>query len=125
VGINALDARGVWALGMPGCSITNAGRLYNPTPNNRLGDDGNSGDELQDCYKFWYPTIGSQGGMGCFPNTPGDVQTSAMARSGHVGGVDAAFADGSVRFVNNSIDQFTWCLLQSKNDGQVISNYDW
>jgi prepilin-type processing-associated H-X9-DG protein len=40
----------------------------------------------------------------------------------HIGGVNAAFADGSVQFIKNSIDQYTWCILQSKNDGQVLTN---
>src|SRR5262249_8227851 len=47
-GINHLDPRGVWAMGFPGASITNAGRQqYNPTPNNLLGDSGSDGDEIQ------------------------------------------------------------------------------
>ncbi len=123
-GINALDPRGVWAMGWPGSSITNAGRYYNPTPNNRLDSpDGQTyGDELQNAYKFWYYGIGSQAGIGAFPNTPGDVMTSGMARSMHPGGVNACFADGSVHFITNSIDEFTWCILQSKNDGYVINN---
>jgi prepilin-type N-terminal cleavage/methylation domain-containing protein/prepilin-type processing-associated H-X9-DG protein len=120
-GISPLDPRGVWAIGHPGCSITNAGRSYNPTPNNLLGDDANSGDELQNAYKFWYFGIGAAG-MGAFPNVPGDLMNSAMARSLHIGGVNAGFADGSVRFVSNAIDQYTWCILQSKDDGQVIVN---
>jgi prepilin-type N-terminal cleavage/methylation domain-containing protein/prepilin-type processing-associated H-X9-DG protein len=119
-GISPLDPRGVWAMGMPGASITNAGRNYNPTPNNLLGDDGNSGDELQQAYKFWYVGIGAQQAMGAFPNTPGDVMTSATARSRHTGGVNACFADGSVHFITNGVSQWTWCLLQSKNDGQVL-----
>jgi prepilin-type N-terminal cleavage/methylation domain-containing protein/prepilin-type processing-associated H-X9-DG protein len=124
VGINALDSRGVWALGHPGSSLTEAGRNYNPTPNNTLDSpDGQTfGDELQNCYKFWYYGIGAQQGMGCFPNTPGDQANSAMARSQHTAGVNAGFADGSVRFIKNSIDQYTWCILQSKNDGQVFLN---
>src|SRR5262249_47971866 len=121
-GIDPLDPRGVWAIGFPGSSVTDAGRNYNPTPNNSLGDDGNSGDELQQAYKFWYPNIGSKDRMGAFPNTPGDTVNSAMARSMHSGGVNACFADGHVQFVKDAISQWTWCLLQSKNDGQVLTD---
>jgi prepilin-type processing-associated H-X9-DG protein len=125
-GISPLDPRGVWALGHPGCSTTNAGRNYNPTPNNNLDSpDGQTyGDEMQNAYKFWYFGIGSQDLMGCFPNTPGDQVNSAMARSMHPGGVNSAFADGSVHFIKNNIDQYTWCILQSKNDGRVITDTD-
>ena len=124
-GIDPLDPRGVWALGFPSSSIVNGGRdYYNTTPNNNLGDDGQSGDEIQSCYKFvnnYLPGIGSRLGMGCFPNTSGDVMTSAMARSRHTGGVNTTFADGSVRFIKNSISQLTYCLLLSKADGYVIT----
>jgi prepilin-type N-terminal cleavage/methylation domain-containing protein/prepilin-type processing-associated H-X9-DG protein len=121
-GISPLDPRGTWALGHPGCSLTEAGRSYNPTPNNTLDSpDGQTfGDEMQNCYKFWYFGLGAKG-MGCFPNTPGDQMNSGMARSMHTGGVNAAFADGSVHFITNGIDQYTWCILQSKNDSQVIN----
>jgi prepilin-type processing-associated H-X9-DG protein len=122
-GMDPTDPRGVWALGMPGSSITNAGRIYNPTPNNPLGDDGNSGDELQQAYKFWFPTIGSKAHMGAFPNVPGDSVNSAMARSMHTGGVNACFADGHVQFISEAISQWTWCMLQSKNDGQLPGDY--
>jgi len=111
-------------MGHPGSSLTEAGRNYNPTPNNRLDSpDGQTyGDELQNCYKFWHYGIGASDGMGCFPNTPGDQMNSAIARSMHTGGVNCGFADGSVRFVKNEIDQYTWCILQSKNDNQVIAS---
>jgi prepilin-type N-terminal cleavage/methylation domain-containing protein/prepilin-type processing-associated H-X9-DG protein len=122
-GKSPLDTRGTWAMGHPGASLTEAGRNYNPTPNNTLDSpDGQTfGDELQSCYKFWYFGIG-QDGLGCFPNTAGDQDNSAMARSMHPGGVNAGFADGSVHFITNSIDQWTWCILQSKNDGYIITN---
>ncbi len=122
-GVSPLDPRGVWAMGYPGMSITNAGRNYNPTPNNTLDSpDGQTyGDEMQNAYKFWYYGIGAKG-MGCFPNTAGDQMNSAQARSAHIGGVNAGFADGSVRYISNSIDQYTWCILQSKNDGQTIND---
>jgi prepilin-type processing-associated H-X9-DG protein len=110
---------------MPGSSVTNAGRNYNPSPNNTLGDVDYQGDEIQGCYKFYYtPGIGSVEGMGCFPGSTSsaaypDVTNSGQARSKHVGGVNSCFADGSVHFIRNNISQWVWCLLQSKNDGKV------
>ena len=124
-GISNLDHRGVWAIGMPGASITNAGRAaYNPSPNNNLGDTlaAGQGDELSDCNLFTYPGIGTRDHMGCQWDDKLN-NDSAMARSSHTGGVNAGFADGSVRFIKDSIDEFTWCILQSKADGQVVSNY--
>jgi prepilin-type N-terminal cleavage/methylation domain-containing protein/prepilin-type processing-associated H-X9-DG protein len=125
-GRSPLDCRGVWAMGHPGASLTEAGRNYNPTPNNTLDSpDGQTyGDELQNAYKFWYFGIGKDG-LGCFPNTSGDQQNSAQARSLHPGGVNSAFSDGSVRWIQNSISQFTWCTLQSKDDGQVVPPNDY
>jgi prepilin-type N-terminal cleavage/methylation domain-containing protein len=121
-GISSLDPRGVWALGMPGSSIVNAGRdNTNPTPNNYLGTSG-QGDEIALCQKvanaFWTPDLGPSQGMGCTGS--GSEMTSAQSRSMHTGGVNVAMGDASVRFIKNSIDQATWCLLLSKNDGFPI-----
>jgi prepilin-type processing-associated H-X9-DG protein len=44
------------------------------------------------------------------------------ANSYHPGGVNALLADGSVRFVKDSIDQKTWWSLGTKADGEVISS---
>jgi prepilin-type N-terminal cleavage/methylation domain-containing protein/prepilin-type processing-associated H-X9-DG protein len=119
-GISPLDPRGTWALGFPGASITNAGRQqYNPTPNNSLGDSGADGDEIQNCYKFWAPGIGSLQRMGCI-NDSGNINASAMARSLHSGGVNACFCDGHVQFISDSVSEFTWGLLNSKADGKVL-----
>jgi prepilin-type N-terminal cleavage/methylation domain-containing protein/prepilin-type processing-associated H-X9-DG protein len=44
------------------------------------------------------------------------------ARSYHPGGVNAAFADGSVHFIKNSINPKTWFNLGTKAGGEVISS---
>jgi prepilin-type N-terminal cleavage/methylation domain-containing protein/prepilin-type processing-associated H-X9-DG protein len=114
------DPRGVWALGFPSSSIVNAGRAaYNPTPNNTLGHSGKDGDEIQTCGEFWNATIGSLDGLGCIKG--GNLMTSGMSRSRHTAGVNACFADGSIHFIKNSIDEQTWCFLISKADGQVLA----
>lgn len=46
-----------------------------------------------------------------------------MARSRHPGGVNVAFADGSVRFVSQNIDLDTWRALGSRNGNEVPNNF--
>jgi prepilin-type N-terminal cleavage/methylation domain-containing protein/prepilin-type processing-associated H-X9-DG protein len=41
--------------------------------------------------------------------------------SNHPGGVNCMMADGSVHFVKNSIDMFTWWKLGTKAGGEVVS----
>lgn len=45
----------------------------------------------------------------------------AKAGSSHPGGVNILLADGSVRFIKDSINQATWCALGTKSNGEVIS----
>jgi prepilin-type N-terminal cleavage/methylation domain-containing protein len=45
------------------------------------------------------------------------------ARSYHSGGINAMLMDGSVRFVNNSIDQATWRALGTRNGGEVVGGF--
>jgi prepilin-type N-terminal cleavage/methylation domain-containing protein/prepilin-type processing-associated H-X9-DG protein len=47
---------------------------------------------------------------------------SAPPSSNHPGGVNCAFADGSVHFIKNSISPPTWWALGSRNLGEVISS---
>jgi prepilin-type N-terminal cleavage/methylation domain-containing protein/prepilin-type processing-associated H-X9-DG protein len=54
---------------------------------------------------------------GCGP----DDASYSNAQSSHPGGVNVLFADGSVKFVKDSVDQRTWFALGTKAGGEVIS----
>ncbi len=47
---------------------------------------------------------------------------SAPPGSNHPGGVNCAFADGSVHFIKNTVAPNTWWALGSRNQGEVISS---
>lgn len=50
--------------------------------------------------------------------------TFAAARSRHPGGVNTAFADGSVRFIRNGIDPATWSALATRAGGEAVGGAD-
>ncbi|MEW4569057.1 DUF1559 domain-containing protein [Tautonia sp. JC769] len=56
----------------------------------------------------------------CTPNTS-ELDKTYAARSYHPGGVNAAMADGSVKFVKDTINVFVWRSLSTTNGGEVIS----
>jgi prepilin-type processing-associated H-X9-DG protein len=45
------------------------------------------------------------------------------ALSKHTGGVNVCMADGSVRFISDSINLFTWQCLGNARDGQVLAAF--
>jgi prepilin-type N-terminal cleavage/methylation domain-containing protein/prepilin-type processing-associated H-X9-DG protein len=58
--------------------------------------------------------------MDCCPNAQHDHYTNST--SNHSGGVNAAMADGSVRFVKDSVSWPTWWALGTRANGEVISS---
>jgi len=108
IGPSANDIRGTWAMGQCGASISAGnGRADSPGPNISLDgyDDIYQGDNRPDI------------GMGAYTSDSNQV----TAKSKHTGGVSTLFGDGSIRFIRNGVDQRTWFLLHSRNDGQVIT----
>jgi len=55
---------------------------------------------------------------GCGP----DDSLFSNAQSNHSGGCNVLMADGSVKFVKDSINMQTWFALGTKNNGEVISS---
>jgi prepilin-type processing-associated H-X9-DG protein len=47
---------------------------------------------------------------------------SAPPSSFHPGGVNVAFADGSVHFIKNSVAPNSWWALGSRNNGEVVGS---
>ena len=53
-------------------------------------------------------------------NNSASTATYSEADSYHSGGVNTLMADGSVRFLKNSINRATWWALGTKSNGEVI-----
>jgi prepilin-type N-terminal cleavage/methylation domain-containing protein/prepilin-type processing-associated H-X9-DG protein len=68
-----------------------------------------------------------------FQQNPPCVNTAATAvqpvmfgsRSRHPGGVNVCLADGSVRFVKNSVSYFTWQAVSTTQGGEAVSSDAW
>ncbi len=104
-GPTAGDARGTWAMGIPGASsIALAPQGDCLGPNHPV----NGSDDVAGCSS--QPNIQ----MGCWNG--GDGQ--ATSRSQHTGGVVVAMGDGSVRFVRDSVSMNNWYWMLSSKDGQ-------
>ncbi len=126
VGLNSMDIRGTWALGLAMASLCGHAKVYNPTPNNLNGfvypncNDG--GDEMQDgpILGPLFPTANLQGmGFNC---GTGMYNSGGQCRSMHPGGVNVGFGDGSVHFIKNSITEWVWFQILTKADGTVLSS---
>jgi len=60
--------------------------------------------------------------MSCSQGCNQDSGWTAMASSAHPGGVNTLMADGSAKFVKNSIARLTWFALGTRGGGEVISS---
>jgi prepilin-type processing-associated H-X9-DG protein len=101
------DWRGVWILPGIGANTFTARHTPNST----------TGDRIPSCGT----NIPAGHPLSCSTTTSSGT-TWASARSRHPGGVNAAMADGSVRFVSNNIRQEIWTALATRNGGEPVSN---
>jgi len=63
----------------------------------------------------WYADMGYGG------NGPGMAANMIAASSRHPGGVNVAFADGSVKFVKDTVNPVAWYALATPKGGEVVS----
>jgi prepilin-type N-terminal cleavage/methylation domain-containing protein/prepilin-type processing-associated H-X9-DG protein len=75
------------------------------------------------CYDRRDVLLTTAGPLNCDTKTPGITSTLRLAAfgSGHTGGANFAFADGSVRFISNDIDTFNYQAMSTRAGGEVIS----
>jgi prepilin-type processing-associated H-X9-DG protein len=116
------DFRGLWWLDA-GCQYEN---FYNPnSPNNLVPNSymafGACNDTKVHCA---YGATGEDIKGQLSAGAPGDdgwfVYTASSA---HGGGVNVGMADGSVRFISESINQSIWIAIASINGNEVVNDY--
>jgi prepilin-type processing-associated H-X9-DG protein len=112
-GIDPIDIRGSWALGHIAASVTWGHGVNGDDygPNNPWARS----DDIQDCgllNEKHGPEKLIELGMPCVSYV--DKNQNATSRSLHEGGVNAAFLDGSVRFVSNAVDPSLWHVMHSR-----------
>jgi prepilin-type processing-associated H-X9-DG protein len=61
-------------------------------------------------------------GLPCISGNAGQNNTVA-SRSRHAGGVNVVFGDGSVRFVQQNINNTLWQALATAAGGEVLANF--
>jgi prepilin-type N-terminal cleavage/methylation domain-containing protein len=98
------DSRGVWTYGTMGGNTFSA----------QTGPNSATPDGVWGCRNF------PQEGMPCVQSGSPYRNMFAAARSYHVGGVNSALADGSVRFVSNNISLTLWQAMGSRGGGEIV-----
>jgi prepilin-type processing-associated H-X9-DG protein len=111
------DARGGWVLNAPGS--TNFMTRFGPNAQGIVvvpsGDTLPSHDVIPMCDE----TIPDNDPLYCTTNrSNGEIW--AAARSEHMNGVNVAFADGSTRFINDTVELTIWRALGTRDGREVI-----
>jgi prepilin-type processing-associated H-X9-DG protein len=72
-----------------------------------------------------YDHVNTPNGLSCVDGNaqqPGDNTDALTANSNHSGGVNALMADGSVKFIKQTINYTTWWALGTRSGGEIVSS---
>ncbi len=117
-GIDPLDPRGTWALGLAGASATVGDGIYNFPTTSPPNSSQPAADQFAGCAalmaKYGLPKL-TQLGMPCDSNEINGVEKTIQgtARSMHPNGVHLVMLDGSAHFVSENIDAQIWTDIHS------------
>ena len=100
------DPRGLWAMGMPGASVTCGNASWDCTTPNDLNDNSD------DCEGAINDGIGGMGAWQTCPFQQGQARSRHSNRNVHV-----AMCDGTVRAVSNHVPQYVWWYMLGTSDG--------
>jgi prepilin-type processing-associated H-X9-DG protein len=74
---------------------------------------------------------GTPNSLPCHNNTQENSQvwegsnSMATVTSNHPGGVNLCLADGSVRFIKDTVNYVTWWAVGTRNGGETVSSDSW
>jgi prepilin-type N-terminal cleavage/methylation domain-containing protein len=128
-GIDPLDPRGVWALGMAGSSGTVGDGIFNLPTTSPPNSSQLTADQFTGCAaliaKYGLPKL-TQMGMPCASKVVNGFETTiqATARSMHPNGVHLVMLDGSAHFVSENIDPQIWTDIHSSLTTQFNLPFD-
>ena len=115
-GIDPIDPRGTWALGMAGASITVRDGIFNLGNSSPPNSQSVAADDIVGCSALiakYGLTRMQQLGMPCQTNTP-EANHQATSRSMHPAGVHVLLLDGSAQFVSENVFPEAWQDLHSR-----------
>jgi prepilin-type N-terminal cleavage/methylation domain-containing protein/prepilin-type processing-associated H-X9-DG protein len=120
------DASANWAAVQAGLQLCNA--AYNSRSTANLSNSGGSRWMIGRANDTLFNTVVTPNSQvypwsSCtdWSDATNEIEIS-RAGSSHPAGVNVLFADGSVRFIKNSISQATWFALGTRGSGEVVSS---
>jgi hypothetical protein len=115
------DVRAAWAY--PSGAYISGGQVPSASPRIQLVPNGNALDDLLADRPTACSAEATDKQMRCGAGASSTNPGFQTARSSHPGGVQICLADGSVRFVADTIEKATWLRLLSHADMQPVGPY--